>query len=263
MVVDDGERAGALVATGLRALRAAGRQLEWRALRLGRGRCPLCDGRFFVRLSWDLLGARCLACGASPISTAIGWVVSRRVPDLARARVLELSSRGPFHAFLRRTLAGDRGTLTDCEYFDDLEPGGWRDGVQCQDVQRLTYADASFDLCTSTEVFEHVPDDARGFGELFRVLAPGGRLIFTVPLSSREETVERARRVDGEVVHLQEPSYHDDLIRGAARVLVYRDYGRDVTARVARAGFADAHIESVPDAAGFGCVAHVVVARKP
>ena len=245
------------------ALRAASRQLEWRALRLGLGRCPLCSGRFFVRFSRDLLGTRCLGCGASPISTAIGEVVRRRVPDLADADVLELSSRGSFHAFLRRSVARGRGSLTDCEYFDDVEPGDSRDGVQCQDVQHLTYADASFDLCTSTEVFEHVPDDVRGFSELFRVLRPGGTLAFTVPLSSRDETVPRAHRTAEGIVHLEEPCYHDDLIRGAERVLVYRDYGRDVTARVGRAGFADAHVESVPDAAGFGGVASVVVARRP
>jgi hypothetical protein len=40
------------------------------------------------------------------------------------------------------------------EYFNEVAPGAWRDGVQCQDVQRLTFADASFDVCTSTEVFD-------------------------------------------------------------------------------------------------------------
>jgi SAM-dependent methyltransferase len=130
-------------------------------------------------------------------------------------------------------------------------------------VQRLSYGDGVFDLGTSTEVFEHVPDDARGFAELFRVVAPGGHLIFTVPLSGADATIERARLEDGEVVHLEEPAYHDDFIRGAGRVLVYRDYGRDITRRLERAGFTDAHIESVTDPAGFGCRASVVVARKP
>lgn len=30
-------------------------------------------------------------------------------------------------------------------------------GVRCEDVQHLTFASASFDLCISTEMFEHVP----------------------------------------------------------------------------------------------------------
>jgi len=249
--------------TGLvRAARLAARELEWSALRLGVGRCPLCGGRLFARISRDLLGTRCLRCLASPISMAIGSVVARTLQDARDRRILELSSRGPFHAFLERTVASGRGTLTSCEFFDDTPPGAWRAGVQCQDVQQLSYADASFDLCTSTEVFEHVPDDRRGFAEIFRVLAPGGRFIFTVPIADADTTVERARLEPDGVRHLLEPAWHDDFIRGAARVLVYRDYGRDVTNRLAEAGFIDARIESVEDPAGFGCVARVVVTRK-
>ena len=245
------------------AARAVARQIEWRALRFGRGRCPLCEGRLFVRFSRDLLGTRCLTCRASAISTGIGSVLRRELPDLADRRVLELSSRGPLHDFLGRGVAKGRGTLVACEYFDALPPGAFRGDVQCQDVQQLPFAGGAFDLCTHTEVFEHVPDDRRGFREIFRVLAPGGLLFFTVPLSSAETTVERAGIEDGEICHLLEPAYHDDLIRGAGRVLVYRDYGRDITTRLEDAGFTDARIESVDDPAGLGCSAHVIVARKP
>ena len=181
-----------------RKLRFAARQLEWRALRVRRGTCPLCGGRFFVRISWDLLGTHCLACSASPISMAIGAVVRSRVPDFADREVCELSARGPFFEFLQREIRGGRGALTYSEYFDDAAPGELRDGIACQDVQRLTYDDARFDLCTSTEVFEHVPDDGLGFREIRRVLAPGGHFIFTVPLFDADHTVERAQR-DGDL----------------------------------------------------------------
>jgi SAM-dependent methyltransferase len=42
-------------------------------------------------------------------------------------------------------------------------------------------------------VFEHVPDDARGFSELRRVLRPGGKMLFTVPLFDAPDTVDRVR----------------------------------------------------------------------
>lgn len=242
-----------------RALRAVVSQLEWRALRLGRGRCPLCEGRFFLRFSQDILGTRCLRCQASGISMAIGTVVRHEVPALSRAHVCELSARGPFHAFLARH-ASD---LASSEYFDGVEPGTSKNGVPCQDVQRLTYADASFDLCTSTEVFEHVPDDRKGFAEILRVLAPGGRFIFTVPLRDESTTRERAVIENGKLRHLAPPAYHDDLIRGAGRVLVYRDYGRDITTRLEEAGFIDARTVAVDDPAGFGAIGEVVLARKP
>ena len=57
----------------------------------------------------------------------------------------------------------------------------------------------AFDLVTHTEVFEHVPDDARAFAQLRRVLKTGGTMIFTVPLTDRIETIERARLHDGVV----------------------------------------------------------------
>ena len=51
------------------------------------------------------------------------------------------------------------------------------------------------------------------------------------------------------------------MIRGAGHVLVYRDYGRDITDRLTAAGFRDAEILKVSDPAGLGCVASVVAAR--
>ena len=199
---------------------------------------------------------RCLRCAGSAITLSLVTMLKAVRPGFAREKVYELSSRGPLFAFLRREVAD----LTFSEYFDDVPRGGRRDGVLCQDVQRLTFADAAFDLCTSTEVFEHVPDDARGFAEIRRVLRPGGVFVFTVPLAAAQRTVERARRIGGRVEHLLAPAYHDDRIRGRGRVLVYRDYGRDITARLRRAGFADARIDARCARAFLGQGRGVVVA---
>lgn len=231
---------------------------EWRALGVRRGRCPLCCGRLFVRFSRDLLGTRCLRCEAAPMAMAMGTALARLAPGFASLRICELSSRGPFCAFLQRHAT----ELTLSEYFDEVAPGEWVGDVQCQDLQALTYPDSSFDICTSTEVFEHVPDDRKGFAELHRVLAPGGLSLFTVPLGDADETVERAKLVDGSIVHSLTPAYHDDAQRGRGRVLVYRDYGRDVVERLLDAGFDEAEIAEPADPSGFGNRARVVVARK-
>lgn len=49
------------------------------------------------------------------------------------------------------------------------------------DAQRLPFADATIDKAVSSEVLEHLPDDAAATAELFRVLRPGGTLAVTVP----------------------------------------------------------------------------------
>jgi SAM-dependent methyltransferase len=129
-------------------------------------------------------------------------------------------------------------------------------------VQRLSFGDGSFDVCSNTEVFEHVPDDLRGFREIRRVLAPGGVLLFTVPLHDAERTVERARMENGVLIHLLPPEYHEDNIRGRNNVLVYRDYGRDIVERLRTAGFRESRIVPVRDPSGMGHTPSVVVARK-
>jgi SAM-dependent methyltransferase len=180
------------------------------------------------------------------------------VPNLSSKHVYELSSRGPLFRFLKTTA----GTFTFSEYFDDVQPGSQKDGITCQDVQSLTYPAHSFDVCTSTDVFEHVPDDAKGFAELYRVLRPGGCAVFTVPLFAERGTVERARMVDSRIEHLMPPEYHGDHIRGLKQVLCFRHYGADITDRLKAQGFASADIMPPDTSLWWGYGRHVVVAYR-
>jgi SAM-dependent methyltransferase len=241
----------------LHRLRALAALWHWRALRLRPARCPYCGPTLLLRVADAEHAIRCLRCGAGAVHLSLGLVVGRLRPRLAGLRVLELSSRGPLVRHLRRVGA----RLTTSEYLDDVAPGSVRDGVRCEDVQRLSFADASFDLVTHTEVFEHVEDDRAGFRELRRVLAPGGATVFSVPIAPQCTTRERAHRDRGEVVHRLPPEYHDDRLRGPGRVLAWRDYGGDIVARLREAGFADACI--VPPPPGlFGRGRPIVVATR-
>lgn len=67
------------------------------------------------------------------------------------------------------------------------------------EITALPYADRSFDLVAACDVIEHVTDDQQVFRELSRVLRPGGRLIFSVPLHATywttfDDYVGHARR---------------------------------------------------------------------
>ncbi len=67
-----------------------------------------------------------------------------------------------------------------------LPPGISATCIQA-DGGRLPFPDRCFDRIIASEVLEHVPDDLGVMAELFRVLAPGGRLAATVPAAIPEQ----------------------------------------------------------------------------
>ncbi|MEO8803454.1 MAG: methyltransferase domain-containing protein [Rudaea sp.] len=219
--------------------------------------CALCEFKLQVRLCRDEIGARCLRCGASAITQSFVDVLRRHVDDFSQFDACELSAAGPLVQWLRPRVA----SLACSEYFEDVERGRVRDGVACQDVQAMTYVDACFDLFTSTEVFEHVADDAAGFGEIFRVLRAGGLYVFCVPINLHAATVERTAIRDGKRVRTMPAEYHADRYRGR-NVFCYRNYGIDILDRLRNAGFADAAVH-VPRRELFGYARQIIVARKP
>ncbi len=162
---------------------------------------------------------------------AIAEVVKEIIP--LNSHVYELSSRGALFKFLKKRFKN----ITFSEYFDDVKPGQYKNGIMCQDVQALTFDDNSFDWITSTEVFEHVPDDIQGFKECYRVIRSGGGMIFTVPLDLSRKTITRAILKNGEIMHLSPPEYHGDRIRGQNKVLAFRNYGFDIKERIELCGF--------------------------
>lgn len=73
------------------------------------------------------------------------------------------------------------------------------------ELSALPFEDARFDLIAAFDVIEHVEDDRRVFGELARVLKPGGVLLCSVPLhaahwTSFDACVGHARRYEPEAL---------------------------------------------------------------
>jgi len=62
------------------------------------------------------------------------------------------------------------------------ENGQRIDGCDChQDIQSMTFPDASFDTILCIEVLEHVSNPFLAASEIVRTLRPGGRLFLTTP----------------------------------------------------------------------------------
>lgn len=192
--------------------------------------CNLC-GFPVIRLSGGIFGKRCIACLSTFIHRAMAVVIEgMRLP--MDSLVYEMSSRGALVRYLRRRFQ----KVVCSEFFPDVPPGASKGRLQCQDVQRLSYPDGSFNLVTSTEVFEHVPNDMDGFRQVPRVLRAQGAFVFTVPLREAKTTVERCSVKNGQVqLHLP-PDYHKDWSRSRRKVLTFRNYGLDILERLALAG---------------------------
>ena len=249
-------------------MRTSLRKARWLAVRLvhlagafKRGsvmaRCPYCGLSLFRCLS-EGSGFQCIRCSSGVVQGSLGWALYDLIGPLAELDACELSARSSLANFLRNNAR----SVAESEYHEDVPPGTTRDGIRCEDVQHLTYADASFDLVTHTEVLEHVPDDGLAFKALLRVLKPGGTMIFTIPLNGGPTTVERARMRDGAVEHLLEPVYHVDSLRGEG-ILAFRDYGDDVLDRLEHAGFVDVRIVRLRNRAPWGELRPVILARRP
>lgn len=146
--------------------------------------------------------------------------------------IYEVAIKGP----LKRHLQSSK-RYVNSYFWEDVAPGAWKDDVQCQDLTRLTYEDARFDLVMSTEVMEHVHDPWKAFAEVARVLRPGGSYVFTIPVRLPLPAASTPRAVlhpNGQVEHLLPEAYHNSGIGGKS--LVFTDFGSDIFDRVREIG---------------------------
>ena len=73
------------------------------------------------------------------------------------------------------------------------------DTVSFAQIERLPFADATFDVVTAMDVLEHTDDDLEALKELRRVCKPDGLLLATVPAygflwSEHDEALKHRRR---------------------------------------------------------------------
>lgn len=155
-------------------------------------------------------------------------------PQNKNLKILEPCARGPQTLFLK-------------EKFDFYAPEFDREKIKAgadprhyADLQALAFADETFDLIISSEVFEHVREDVKGFHEVFRTLKKGGTFLLTVPYDHQREKTNIFVKVEGDQdSYLVPPRYHG----GGGSTLAYREYGRDLLGLLNAVGFAVGYIE--------------------
>jgi SAM-dependent methyltransferase len=210
------------------------------------GFCPVCSRRTVFLITDTLqtirnhaLCAWCKSCSRNRHAalTILDRYASQGVaalqdfkhrPDLT---VLNTSSRSP----LSRALGSGRN-IYNSEYFEDVPPGGEKNGVRCENLEALAFPDDSLDLVISEDVFEHVRDLERGFTEVARVLRKGRCHIFTVPFYFDRKTAPLFEKQGEHYEPISFPiEYHGDFIR--EKIPVYHHLGYDLFEILDKIGF--------------------------
>lgn len=119
-------------------------------------------------------------------------------------------------------------------------------GIRHEDLTRLSFESGAFDSVMSFECFEHIPDYRTALSECFRILKPGGQILFTVPFKAGEEphTIRARIKDNGEVEHLMEPEYHGDPMQSAG-CLCFTHFGWNLLGDLREVGFSRPHALAV------------------
>jgi SAM-dependent methyltransferase len=187
----------------------------------------------------------------APSPSLARWVEH---PEIRSLRAAEINRIDGVHDCLLRL-----PHFAASDYRPGSVPGAVVEGVRSEDLTHLTYPDAAFDLVLTSESFEHVPDPGAALGEVRRVLAPGGRHIFTVPLlPDTPRTFPRAIvRPDGSVEDRAPRIAHPG---GDWGYPVFTEFGADLPELLRDAGFeVDVFFGPTRD----DDLAQVYVCRKP
>ena len=110
------------------------------------------------------------------------WALGRLEPG---ERVLDLGSGAGTDSLIAAQMVGERGRVTGIDMTPEMLAKAARAATEMgvvnvefveAEAERLPFADGSFDVVISNGVIDLVPDKDAVFSEIFRVLAPGGRI---------------------------------------------------------------------------------------
>lgn len=94
-------------------------------------------------------------------------------------------------------------------------------------IEQIQFPDGEFDAIFCNHVLEHVGDDRKAIGELYRVMKPGGWGIMIVPLNPQRETTYEDPAITTKDGREKAFGQWDHL----------REYGMDYFSRLENAGF--------------------------
>jgi SAM-dependent methyltransferase len=193
-------------------------------------------------------GMRCTRCKLTNRQRLIACAITEHTSrSSARIAIAEQSSR------LYRSIKRRHPTLYGSEYLGpDKEKGRtylYRTSAfrprfaRHEDITDLSFASESLDVFAHSDVLEHVYDYQAALRESFRVLTPGGVLVFTAPYfyDNAVSVLLGRPRPDGSQEHFFPPEYHGDGVTGKG-IYTYHHFGRDIITLMQSMGFSNVTI---------------------
>ena len=130
------------------------------------------------------------------------WAMGRLA---AGEHVLDLGSGAGTDSLIAAQMVGEQGHVTRLDMPSEMlakerasaaEMGGQNDEFVEAEAEHLPFPDVSFDVVISNGVIDLIPDKDAVFGELHRVLVPGGRLQVADVTIQNPVSAEGRRNID-------------------------------------------------------------------
>jgi len=190
------------------------------------GFCPICEKKtIFIKYNpWLRDHYQCINCHSIPRQRALINTLNIFYPKWPNVAIHESSPGGASSQYIGKKCKN----YSYSYFFSDIQPGSYKDGALCENLEKMTFKNDLFDIFVTQDVFEHVNHPDMAFREIARVLKPGGIHIFTVPLYRElNETRPRTVEKDGKIQHLLEPIFHGNPIDTKGSLVTF-DYGMDL-----------------------------------
>jgi len=130
------------------------------------------------------------------------WQLGRLAPG---ERVLDLGSGAGTDSLVAAQMVGPDGSVTGIDMTPQMRAKARAAAVEMAatnvefvegEAEQLPFPDASFDVVISNGVIDLIPDKDAVFAELFRVLAPGGRMQIAGVTIQNPVSAEGRRNID-------------------------------------------------------------------